>query len=368
MKNKRIFLSPPHMGGSELDFIHSAFERNYIAPLGENVSGFEEDVGAFVGAKYALGVSSGTAALHLALRVLGVGAGDRVAASSFTFIGSVSPIVYQNAEPILIDSDETSWNLDPNLLEDLCKRRKPKALVLTHLYGQSADMDAICEICERYDVTLIEDAAEALGATYRDRFCGAIARCGVYSFNGNKIITASGGGMLVSNEEALIKKALFYATQSRENAPHYEHKEIGYNYRMSNISAGIGRGQARVLPDRIRVKREIFDFYRRALSDLPVKFMPELPPSRGSRWLTTITIEDKSVTPEKLRLALEQENVESRPLWKPMHLQPVFKDAEKLISGVSQKLFNKGLCLPSGTAMSRDDLGLVAGTIKKAFA
>ncbi|MDR0664311.1 MAG: DegT/DnrJ/EryC1/StrS family aminotransferase [Helicobacteraceae bacterium] len=367
MANKRIFLSPPHMGGDELNFIREAFDKNYVAPLGENVTGFEKDLKTFTGAKYALGVSSGTAALHLALRVLGVGAGDLVAVSDFTFIGSVSPIIFQNAEPIFIDGEEKSWNLDPNLLEELCKKRAPKALVLVHLYGQSADMDAICEICERYGVTLIEDAAEALGASWRGAYCGAIARFGVYSFNGNKIITTSGGGALVASEEAPIKKALFFATQARENAPHYEHREIGYNYRMSNIVAGIGRGQMRVLADRVKRKREIFEFYRRALSDLPIEFMPELAPARGNRWLSTITIEDKDVTPERLRLALEKENIESRPLWKPMHLQPVFKEARKLLNGVSQKLFDKGLCLPSGTAMSEDDLALIAATIRRAF-
>jgi dTDP-4-amino-4,6-dideoxygalactose transaminase len=355
------------MSGSEIGFIQEAFDKNYVAPLGENVTGFEEDVKAFSGAKFALGVSSGTAALHLALRVLGVEAGDLAAVSDFTFIGSVSPIIYQNATPIFIDSDEKSWNLDPNLFEDLCKKRAPKALILVHLYGQSADMDAICAICDRYGVALIEDAAEALGASWRGGSCGAIAPFGVYSFNGNKIITTSGGGMLLASEEAPIKKALFFATQARENAPHYEHCEIGYNYRMSNIVAGIGRGQMTTLADRVKRRREIFEFYRRALSDLPIAFMPELPHSHGNRWLTTITIEDKSVAPETLRLALENENIESRPLWKPMHLQPVFKDARKLINGVSQKIFEKGLCLPSGTAMSEDDLNLVAQTIKKAF-
>lgn len=367
MQNKRIFLSPPHMGGAELGFIQEAFEKNYIAPLGENVTGFEEAIKAFTGAKYALGVSSGTAALHLALRALGVGAGDKIAVSSFTFIGSVSPIIYQNAEPIFVDSDEKSWNIDPNLLEICCKKHKPKALILVHLYGQAADMDAICAICDRYGVALIEDAAEALGATHRGRFCGAIAPIGVYSFNGNKIITTSGGGMLVASDEAPIKKALFLATQAREKAAHYEHREIGYNYRMSNITAGIGRGQALVLSKRVERRREIFEFYRRALGDLPVSFMPELPLTRGNRWLTTITIEEKAIPPERLRLALEEENIESRPLWKPMHLQPLFQNAERLISGVSQKLFEKGLCLPSGTAMSADDLEFIAAAIKRAF-
>jgi dTDP-4-amino-4,6-dideoxygalactose transaminase len=356
------------MSGREIGFINAAFEKNYIAPLGENVTGFEADIKAFTGAKYALAVSSGTAALHLVLRVLGVGANDRVAVSSFTFIGSVSPILYVGAEPIFVDSDEKSWNLDPNLFEDCCKKYRPKALILVHLYGQAADLDAIGEICDRYGVILIEDAAESLGATHRERQTGVIGRVGVYSFNGNKIITTSGGGMLVSAEEAPIKKAFFFATQARENAAHYEHREIGYNYRMSNIVAGIGRGQATVLAGRVKRRREIFDFYARALRDLPVKFMPQLPQTQGNRWLTTMTIEDEKIAPEKLRLALEAENIESRPLWKPMHVQPVFSAAKSVLSGVSETLFNRGLCLPSGTAMNDDDLTRTAETIKRALA
>lgn len=365
--NKRIFLSPPHMGGAERDFIDAAFESNYIAPVGENLTGFENDIKAYTGAKHALGVVSGTAAIHLALRVLGIGAGDRVAASSFTFMGSVSPITFAGAEPVFVDSDEKSWNIDPNLLEDCFKTRKPKALVLTHLYGQCADLQAIGDLCERYGVILIEDAAESLGATFEGRHTGTFGRMGIYSFNGNKIITTSGGGMLVSDDGALIKKAGFLSTQARDPFPHYEHTEIGYNYRLSNVLAGIGRGQMRVLADRVRRKREIFDFYKKTLSDLPIAFMPELSNSRGNRWLTAMTIETQKIQPETLRLALEAENIESRPLWKPMHLQPVFAKADRVVSGVGEALFAKGLCLPSGTAMGEADLGFVCDTIRKVF-
>ncbi|MDR1912488.1 MAG: DegT/DnrJ/EryC1/StrS family aminotransferase, partial [Helicobacteraceae bacterium] len=363
----RIFLSPPHMGGFEKAFIDRAFEKNYIAPLGENVTGFEEDVKSYTGAKNALALSSGTAAIHLALKAFNIGALDRVAASSFTFIGSVSPIGFVGAEPIFIDSDEVSWNLDPSLFESACKKYRPEALIVTHIYGQAADLDATRDLCDRYGVILIEDAAESLGATYKGKYTGAIAQAGVYSFNGNKIITTSGGGMLVSPDEAIVKRAFFLATQARENAPHYEHREIGYNYRMSNIVAGIGRGQMKVLESRVKRRREIFAFYRDALRDLPIGFMPELPNTRGNRWLTTITIEDRKITPERLRLALETENIESRPFWKPMHLQPVFQNAKKITSGVSEKLFNKGLCLPSGTATTNDELELIVQTIKSVF-
>ena len=365
--NKRIFLSPPHMGGEERAFIDAAFESNYIAPVGENLTGFENDIKSYTGAGHALGVVSGTAAIHLALRVLGVGAGDKVAASSFTFMGSVSPITFVGAEPVFVDSDEKSWNIDPNLLEACFKTRKPKALVLTHLYGQCADLGAIGDLCERYGVILIEDAAESLGATFEGRHTGTFGRMGIYSFNGNKIITTSGGGMLVSDDETLIKKAGFLSTQAREAFVHYEHTEIGYNYRLSNVLAGIGRGQMKVLADRVKRKREIFEFYQKALNDLPVKFMPELENSQGNRWLTAMTIEEKKIQPETLRLALEAENIESRPLWKPMHAQPVFAGADRVVSGASEKLFAKGLCLPSGTAMGEADLAFVCETIRKVF-
>lgn len=354
----RIFLSPPHMGGNEQYYINRAFEANYIAPLGENVTEFENAIKAFTGVKNALAVSSGTAAIHLALKVLGVSVGDKVLASSFTFIGSVSPITFVGAEPIFVDSDKTSWNADPNLVEEAFKRYRPKAFILTHLYGQVAKLDEIVSLCEKYGVDLIEDAAESLGATFNGKHSGSFGRIGIYSFNGNKIITTSGGGMLVSDDEALIKKAGFLATQARENFPHYEHYEIGFNYRMSNIVAGIGRGQMEVLSDRVKRKREIFDYYR---SNLPLEFMPEIEKSVGNRWLTTAL----GVEPEKLRLHLETKNIESRPLWKPMHLQRVFKDAKAIVNGTSEELFGCGICLPSGTEMTTEQLDLIVATIKE---
>ncbi|GHV08075.1 hypothetical protein AGMMS50229_15910 [Campylobacterota bacterium] len=364
----RIFLSPPHMGGGEMAFIEEAFRNNFIAPLGANVTGFEDAIRMYTGANAALGVVSGTAAIHLALRVLGVGAGDRVATSSFTFIGSVTPIVFQGAEPIFIDSDRESWNLSPELLETCLKRDRPKAVIVTHLYGQLANIDAIAALCDHYGATLIEDAAESLGALSGKRQSGTIAPLGIYSFNGNKIITTSGGGMLVAHDPAAIKQAFFLATQARENTPYYEHKTIGYNYRMSNIVAGIGRGQMQVLADRIRRRREIFEYYKQALGDLPINFMPELSGTTGSRWLTTLTIEDRRIAPETVRLALENENIESRALWKPMHLQPVFVKAKSVIGGVSEALFERGVCLPSGTAMTDNDLARICAAFRKVFA
>ncbi|MDR3163077.1 MAG: aminotransferase class V-fold PLP-dependent enzyme [Helicobacteraceae bacterium] len=364
---KRVFLSPPHMGGGEMEFIKEAFARNYIAPLGENVTGFEEDIKAFTGAENALALSSGTAALHLALLSLGIKAGDRVMASSLTFIGSVSPITFIGAEPIFIDSDKKSWNLDPNLLEDAVRRERPKALILTHLYGCCADLEAIGRICDQWGVVLIEDAAESLGAVYKERQSGTIGAAGIYSFNGNKIITTSGGGMLVSQSEAVARRASFLSTQAREPVAHYEHNEIGFNYRMSNILAGIGRGQMRVLSDRVRRRREIFSFYRSALNDLPIEFMPEISGSRSNRWLSAILLNDSRVTTEAARLALERKNIESRPLWKPMHAQGAFSGAKRYVTGVSEDLFARGLCLPSGSQMNEDDLWLTAETIRNIF-
>ena len=368
MQTKRIFLSPPHMGGAERSLIDEVFESNYIAPLGAAVSGFEADIRAFTQTPHALALSSGTAALHLALRVLGIKAGDYVAASSFTFIGSVSPITFAGAVPVLIDSDEGSWNLDPALFEEACRRYPIKALIVTHLYGQCADLEAIGVICERYGVALIEDAAESLGATYQGRQSGTIGAFGVYSFNGNKIITTSGGGMLVGRDEALMAHAAKLATQAREPFAHYEHNEIGYNYRLSNVLGAIGRGQMQVLADRVAQKRAVFAWYQKAFEDLPVVFMPELPESVGNRWLTTLLIDPKSgVTPEGVRLALEAENIESRPLWKPMHLQPALSAAPCVVSGVSEGLFERGLCLPSGTAMDGKDLERVATAFRACF-
>ena len=370
---KRIYLSPPHMGGEELYFAREAFESNYIAPVGPQIDAFEDEFSAKIGTKYAVAVSSGTAALHLALRVIGVKPGDEVWTSTLTFIGSISPIIYLGARPVFVDSDEATWNMDPELLamglEERARQGKiPKALVLVHLYGQCANITPIIESCKRYGVTLIEDAAEALGATYGERSAGTIGRAGIFSFNGNKIITTSGGGMLVSNDESLVNQARLLAGQARDPAPHYEHSQIGYNYRMSNILAAIGRGQLKVLDKRVEAKRNITNFYQEALGEVPgIKFMPEASYGISNRWLTVIVIkpEEFGVDYETVRLALEAENIESRPIWKPMHLQPVFQGYECIGGAIAEDLFRKGLCLPSGTAMTSEDLSRVIEVILK---
>ncbi len=361
------------MSGLEQQFVQEVFASNWIAPLGPQVDAFEQEFAEKVGAKYALALSSGTAALHLALIHLGVGPGDEVLVSTLTFAASANPVVYQGARPVFIDSERTSWNMDPNLLEDVLKRKaragkRPKAIVVVHLYGQAADLDAILALGERYGVPVIEDAAEALGATYRGRAPGTLGKAGIFSFNGNKIITTSGGGMLVSDDAELIAHARKLATQARDPAPHYQHSEIGYNYRLSNVLAAIGRGQLQVLDDRVRRKREIFDIYRHALGDVSgIDFMPEAPWGRSNRWLTVITVapEQFGATREDIRLALEAENIESRPVWKPMHLQPVFQSCEVVGGAVAEALFAKGLCLPSGTAMSMADQQRVIDTIRR---
>ena len=365
----RLFLSPPHMSGREQTYIAEAFESNYIAPLGPMVDRFEQSIRDYTKAPYVLALSSATAAIHLALRVLGIGKGDIVLASSFTFIGSIAPILYQDATPFFIDSDERSWNLDPELLEKAIASspKKPKALILTHLYGQCADIGRIAQICDRHKIFLIEDAAESLGAIYEGKQSGTYGIFGAYSFNGNKILTTSGGGMLVSADKTFIDKARFYSTQARDDAPHYEHTDFGYNYRMSNIIAAIGVGQMEVLDERIAARRQVFDWYREELADIgEITFMPELPNSRGNRWLSTLTFE--RTDPERVRLALEAENIESRPLWKPMHLQPLFNGALHIENGTSQKLFEQGLCLPSGTRMSREDVSRVCTILKQVLA
>ncbi len=364
--NERLFLSPPHMSGNEQDYIAEVFASNYIAPLGPMVTRFEQAVREATGAPYALATSSGTAALHLALRVGGVGPGDIVLASTFTFIGSVAAIAYLGAEPLFVDSDRESWNLDPALLETAITAapKPPKALIVTHLYGQLADMDAIMRICRTHGILVVEDAAESLGATLHGRQSGTFGDFGVYSFNGNKILSTSGGGMLVSPNETAIEKALFYATQAKEPTPWYEHKELGYNYRMSNVLAAIGAAQMEVLDARVAKRRQIFDWYRDAFADAEeVAFMPELAGARGNRWLTTLTFAHTG--PETVRRHLESYNIESRPLWKPMHAQPLFSDAKSILSGVSDELFAKGLCLPSGTQMTHDDVRRVATAVKE---
>ena len=368
----RLYLSPPHMSGREQQYVQQVFDSNWIAPLGPQVDAFEAEFAAAVGAPHALGLSSGTAALHLALIHLGVSRGDEVLVSTLTFSASANPVVYLGARPVFIDSEHTSWNLDPALVVETIERKArggklPKAVIPVHLYGQSADLDPILEVCGRYEIPVIEDAAEALGATYQGRSPGTLGQAGIYSFNGNKIITTSGGGMLVSADGELIAHARKLAQQAREPAPHYQHSEIGYNYRLSNVLAGIGRGQLDVLAERVRRKQEIFAAYHQLLGDLPgIAFMPEAPWGRSTRWLTVITVDPAQfgATREDIRLALEAENVESRPLWKPMHLQPVFQGCEVVGGCVAEALFRDGLCLPSGTAMSETDIERVAGVLR----
>ncbi len=362
------------MSGREQEFIRQAFESNWLAPLGPQVEAFEAEFAAEIGARHALAVASGTAALHLALILAGVGPGDEVMVSTLTFAGSVFPIVYTGARPIFIDSELVSWNMDPALLADaLAARAKanrlPKAVILVHLYGQCADIDAVVDLCDRYGVALIEDAAEALGARYRGQPPGCFGLCGIYSFNGNKIITTTGGGMLVSNDEALIARARKLAAQAREPAVHYQHAEIGYNYRMSSVLAAIGRGQLTALADRVAAKRRNFAYYRQALGGLPgVEFMPEAPWSHSTCWLTVATIDPAlfGADREQVRLALEDADIESRPVWKPMHQQPVFAGCEAVGGRNAERLFERGLCLPSGSNLTEAELERVAGVFASA--
>ena len=360
----RIFLSPPHMSGKEQVYIAEVFESNYIAPLGAFVNRFEESIKDYTGVRHAVALSSATAGLHLALKVLGIGEEDYVLASSFTFIGSVNAILYQNAKPIFIDSDE-SWNISPRLLKQAIKEspKKPKALILTHLYGQLCKLDEIVAICKEEGIYIIEDAAESLGATYDGKQSGSIGDMAVYSFNGNKILTTSGGGMLVSNNAGWIEKAKFLSTQAKEDFLHYEHKEVGYNYRMSNVLAAIGVAQMEVLDERVRRRREIFKQYESNLSKMDeIIFMPEIQKGHGNRWLTTLTL--SKTNPLKIIEALAKENIESRPVWKPMHLQPLFRKASVLEDGTSKRLYERGICLPSGSSMSEEDINRVCSIIK----
>ena len=359
---QRIFLSPPHMSGKEQEYINEVFKSNYIAPLGEYVNKFEASVSSYAGAPDALALNSGTSAIHLSLRVLGIGAGDVVLASTFTFMASVSPILYQGATPVFVDSDE-SWNLSPELLKKAIANspKKPKALVVTHLYGQAAKMKEICEICERENIAVVEDAAEALGGFLNGKALGTFGRLGAYSFNGNKIITTSGGGMLVGEKE-LVEKARFYSTQAREPFLHYEHKDYGYNYRLSNVLGAIGTAQMEVLEQRVIKKREIFEQYKKELPEL--EFMPEIANSRGNRWLTTALFKEKGAHLRVIE-ALAKENIESRPLWKPMHMQPVFEGALAFTDGTSEDMFARGICLPSGTAMGDEEFARVVKIVKE---
>ena len=372
MKSK-IWLSSPHMGGTEQKYIKEAFETNWIAPLGPNVTGFEEDLKTYLLTEKEVGVlSSGTAAIHLGLEILGVGKGDEVLCQSFTFSASANPIAYQGATPIFVDSEEETWNMCPNQLEEAIKDRiskgkKPKAIIVVHLYGMPAKMDEILAIAKKYEITLIEDAAEALGSNYKGQKCGTFGDYGILSFNGNKIITTSGGGALVCKNNKLKEKAIFLATQARDDAPHYQHSEIGYNYRMSNIIAGIGRGQMEVLDKHISLRRAMNQFYKNIFKNIEGITVFEEPNKDffSNHWLSCIIIESDitGFNREDLRKELLSKNIESRPLWKPMHLQPVFKDFPFYGNTVSETLFNKGLCLPSGSNLTKKDKALIAKSI-----
>ncbi len=368
MKNK-IWLSTPHMGGAELKYVNKAFEENWIAPLGPNVDGFEEDIQNYLGVNHVAALSSGTAAIHLALILLGVKIGDEVLASTFTFSATINPILYHGATPVFIDSEKDTWNMDPELLEQAIKDRikkgnKPKAIIFVHLYGMPAKVEEIISIADKYEIPVIEDAAEALGSSYKGKKLGTFGKFGILSFNGNKIITTSGGGALVSNDGDAISKARFLATQARDDAPHYQHSQIGYNYRMSNILAGIGRGQMEVIEDRVKQRRENNKFYRDLLKEKSgVDFLTEPDENFYSNfWLTTILLQKEkfSYDREELRKLFEKENIECRPLWKPMHMQPIFKDHPSYLNGISESLFENGLCLPSGTNLTLDEFERIA--------
>lgn len=366
--NKKIWLASPHMSdeGYEMQYVQEAFDTNWVAPLGPNVNEFEKELAAKVGSKHAAAMTSGTGAIHLALKAAGVGEGDIVFCPTLTFSATANPIIYQNATPVFIDSDYETWNMDPKALEVAFEKYgdKVKAVLVVHLYGLSADMDKIMEICSRYNVTVIEDAAESLGAYYKGKHTGTFGEFGVFSFNGNKIITTSGGGMLVSNDEEKIKKVKFWSTQSRDAARHYQHSELGFNYRMSNVVAGIGRGQLKVLDQRVAKKKYIFEYYKKELGQLEgVKFMPINDWDEPNYWLSVMTLEG-TVRPLDVMEALEKENIESRPVWKPMHMQPFFSEYDYIGSDVSEKLFENGVCLPSDTKMTDEDLDRICGIVK----
>ena len=378
----RLYLSPPHLGRHELNYVHKAIEDNWVAPAGPNITGFEADICAAVGVPHAVALTSGTAAIHLGLILLGVRPGDEVLCPSFTFVATANPIVYLGATPVFIDSEPDTWNLCPERLREaivdrIARGKKPKALILVHLYGMPAKLPEILALAREFDIPILEDAAEALGSEWQQQPLGGFGRVGVFSFNGNKILTTSGGGALVTHDKDLARKALFLATQAKDPAPHYQHSETGYNYRLSNILAGIGRGQMELLPERVKRRRQLFDWYREHLAPIPgitVALAPEPAGSRSNRWLTTIllapTLPDgrpNPATPETLRLHLETRNIESRPLWKPLHLQPLFADAPMYGGAVCEDLFARGLCLPSGSAMTDGDLRRVKDSLAEAL-
>ncbi len=368
--SKKIWLSSPHMGGTEQKFVKEAFDTNWVAPLGPNVNGFEDDIQEYLGNDvYAAALSSGTAALHLGLKLLGVTSGDEVLCQSMTFAASANPIVYLGAKPVFVDSERETWNICPVQLEKAIqdkieKGKKPKAIVAVHLYGMPYNIEAIHKIATTYKIPVLEDSAEALGSNYQGINCGTFGDIAILSFNGNKIITTSGGGALISKKKEHKSKSIFWATQSRDAAPHYEHSEIGYNYRMSNITAGIGRGQMEVLDKHVNNRRRNFEFYKKYLEDSSeIKFLEEPSGYYSNRWLTCIETTSYKLR-EVIRLSLEEENIESRPLWKPMHQQAVFADCDAYLNGVSDDLFDRGLCLPSGSNLEEEDLFRIVSVIK----
>ncbi|WP_035564245.1 DegT/DnrJ/EryC1/StrS family aminotransferase [Hymenobacter sp. IS2118] len=379
----RLFLSPPHLGRHEINYVHKAIEDNWVAPAGPNLKGFEDDICAATGAAHCVALSSGTAAIHLGLILLGVGPGDEVLCPSFTFVATANPILYLGATPVFVDSEAETWNICPERLREaivdrLARGKKLKALLLVHLYGMPAKLTEIMAIAAEFGLPVLEDAAEALGSTFNKQPLGSFGKVGVFSFNGNKILTTSGGGALVTTDAALAHKTRFLATQAKDDAPHYQHSEVGYNYRLSNVLAGIGRGQMGLLDERVKRRREIFAWYREHLAHLPgltVALAPEPTSSRSNRWLTTILLNapdpaappQPAVTPETVRLQLETHNIESRPLWKPLHLQPLFQAAPMYGGAVCADLFARGLCLPSGTAMTDTELRRVAGALAECF-
>lgn len=375
MEKKRIYLSSPTMHGKEQEFVKEAFDTNWVAPLGPNVDALEKEMEAFTGAGHAAALSAGTAAIHLALRLLGVKEGDVVFVSSLTFCATCNPIVYEKAAPVFIDSERDTWNMCPRALERAYEKYPhPKAVILVHLYGTPARLDEIMNICREHGTPLIEDAAESLGSTYRGRHTGTFGSFGIYSFNGNKIITTSGGGMLVSPEEEQIRRARFLATQARDPARHYQHSQIGFNYRMSNVTAGIGRGQLMFLEEHKRLKKEIYRTYSEAFEEIPeITMNPLNPEGDANCWLSCMTLEEGCrVTPDRIMDALEKENAESRPIWKPLHLQPVFAEcdfvtAEGGSESVSEDIFRRGLCLPSDIKNTEEDMELIIGTVKSLF-
>lgn len=367
---ERILLSSPHMSeeGFEREFVNEAFDTNWIAPLGNNVNRFEEELAEMVGTSNSLALDSGTAAIHLALKAVGVGQGDKVFCQSLTFAASANPIMYQGAEPVFIDSEYETWNMDPEALEEAFQNHKPKAVIVVHLYGVAAQIDKIKEICDKYDTPLIEDAAESLGTIVNGQWTGTFGDYGIFSFNGNKIITTSGGGMLISENAEGIAKAKYWATQAREPVLHYEHKDFGYNYRLSNLSAGVGRGQLKVLEQRIQKKNDIFNRYKKAFEDIEdIIMLDDKLDERSNRWLSPLILKSETITPQIVIDRLNEENIESRPVWKPMHLQPVYKQYDFFGSEVSQVLFETGICLPSDTKMTEEEQDKVIEVIRSVW-